>query len=211
MFKFRFGFCFLFYVCIYNYSLAQTFKPVLNSEKILNELRKSSRLTNSIQADFHEEKHMAVLKESEKSSGVFYYKKNDKMRWEQQSPFKYIILINGDKLRIQDAGKEKNVGSASRMAAQIKELMIGLVNGDFQENKSFKQTITESPDAYQVTLIPVNKRMKNVYSKINLLFSKSTLRLKELSFFEKSGDKNIMKFQNEKINQSIAESVFLNL
>ena len=211
MFKFRCGFCFLFYVCIYNYSLAQTFKPVLNSEKILDELRKSSRLTNSIQADFHEEKYMAVLKEPEKSSGVFYYKKNDKMRWEQQTPFKYIILINGNQLRVQDAGKEKKVGSASRMAAQIKELMIGLVNGEFQENKSFKQIITESSEAYQVTLVPVNKRMKNVYSKINLLFSKSTLRLKELSFFEKSGDKNIMKFQNEKINQPIAESVFLNL
>ena len=211
MFKFRFGFCFLFYVCIYNYSFAQTFKTVADPEKVLAELRQSSKSTNSIQADFHEEKHIAVLKEPEKSSGVFYYKKNDKMRWEQQTPFKYIILINGDKLRIQDAGKEKNVGSASRMAAQIKELMISLVNGDFQENKSFKQTIMESSDAYQVTLIPVNKRMKNVYSKINLLFSKSNLRLKELSFFEKSGDKNIMKFQNEKINQPIAESVFLNL
>lgn len=211
MFKFHYGFCFLLYVCVCNISFAQTFKPAANPEKVLAELKKSSKSTNSIQADFQEEKHMAVLKEPEKSSGVFYYKKDDKMRWEQQTPFKYIILINGNKLRVQDAGKEKNVGSASRMAAQIKELMIGLVNGNFQENKAFKQILMESPDAYRVTLIPVNKRMKNVYSKINLLFSKNTLRLKELSFFEKSGDKNIMKFQNEKINQPIAENIFLNL
>ncbi|WP_221393093.1 outer membrane lipoprotein carrier protein LolA [Dyadobacter sp. NIV53] len=211
MFKFCFGFCFLFYVCLCSPGFAQTFKPVSNPETILDELRKSSRSTNSIQADFKEEKHLAVLKEPEKSSGIFYYKKNDKMRWEQQTPFKYIILINGNKLRVQEAGKEKNIGSAGRMAAQIKELMIGLVNGDFQENKAFKQILMESTDNYQVTLIPVNKRMKNVYSKINLMFSKSTLRLKELTFFEKSGDKNTMKFQNEKINQPIAESVFLNL
>jgi len=97
------------------------------------------------------------------------------------------------------------------MASRIKELMIGLVNGDFQENKAFKQTITESSDLYQITLIPINKRLKNVYQKINLTFLKSTLRLKELSFFEKGGDRNTMKFQNEKINQPIAESVFSGL
>lgn len=209
MFKFYLAFSFLFFTS--HIGFTQTFKPVSNPEKILNELKKISQSTNSIQADFQEEKYLAVLKEPEKSSGIFYYKKNDKMRWEQQTPFKYIILINGDKLRIQDAGKEKNVGSAGRMASQIKELMIGLVNGDFQENKAFKQTITESSDLYQITLIPINKRLKNVYQKINLTFLKSTLRLKELSFFEKGGDRNTMKFQNEKINQPIAESVFSGL
>jgi len=209
MFKFYLAFSFLFFTS--HIGFTQIFKPVSNPEKILNELKKISQSTNSIQADFQEEKYLAVLKEPEKSSGIFYYKKNDKMRWEQQTPFKYIILINGDKLRIQDAGKEKNVGSAGRMASQIKELMIGLVNGDFQENKAFKQTITESSDLYQITLIPINKRLKNVYQKINLTFLKSTLRLKELSFFEKGGDRNTMKFQNEKINQPIAESVFSGL
>ena len=209
MFKLYIAFSLLFFTS--HFGFTQTFKPVSNSEKILNELKKTSQSTNSIQADFQEEKYLAVLKEPEKASGIFYYKKNDKMRWEQQTPFKYIILINGDKLRIQDAGKEKNVGSAGRMASQIKELMIGLVNGDFQENKAFKQTITESSDFYQITLIPINKRLKNVYQKINLTFLKSTLRLKELSFFEKGGDRNTMKFQNEKINQPIAESVFSGL
>ena len=190
---------------------AQTFKPVSDPVKILAELKKSSAAANSIQADFKEEKFLAALKDPEKSSGIFYYKKNDKMRWEQQQPFKYVILINGDKLRVQDAGKEKNVGSAGRMAGQIKELMIGLVNGDFQDNKAFKRSFAESADLYQVTLLPVNKRLKNVYSKITLVFPKSTMRLKELTFLEKGGDKSIMRFQNEKINQPIAEGIFVNL
>jgi outer membrane lipoprotein-sorting protein len=189
----------------------QAFKAATNPEKIIAELKKSSLATNSIQAEFKEEKHLAILKEPKISSGQFFYKKNDKMRWEQQLPFKYVILINGDRLRVQEAGKEKNVASAGRMAAQVKELLIGLVNGDFQENKGFKQSFLESADSYQVILLPVNKRLKNVYGKIEMVFPKTTLRLKELSFFEKGGDKSVMRFQNEKINQPIVESVFQDL
>jgi len=191
--------------------IAQSFKTVSDPEKVGAALKKSSDAANSIQADFQEEKFLAVLKEPQKSSGIFYYQKNDKMRWEQKNPVKYVILVNGDRLRIQEAGKERKVGQAGRMAAQIKELMMGLVNGDFQDNKAFRQTISENSGSYLVTLDPVNKRLKNVYDKIDLLFSKSTLRLKELTFFQKDGDRSVMKFTNEKINQPISESLFLNL
>jgi outer membrane lipoprotein-sorting protein len=190
---------------------AQILRPAANPAKILAELRTSSQATNSIQADFKEEKYLAVLKNPEHSSGSFYYKKSDRMRWEQQKPSKYVILINGDKLRVEEAGKEKNVAAAGRMAGQIKEMMLGLVNGDFQQNKAFSQSVFENSEQYQIVLTPVSNRLKRVYSKINLIFSKSSLRLNELAFFEKSGDKSIMTFSNEKINQPIADSVFSNL
>ncbi|WP_031530114.1 LolA family protein [Dyadobacter crusticola] len=190
---------------------AQTFKPVADREKVLADLRKTSQATTSIQASFTEEKFLAVLKEPERSSGSFYFQQKDKMRWEQKSPSKYVILINGEKLRIQEGGKEKNVGQAGRMASQIKELMIGLVNGDFQQNKAFSIACLGNDEQYQIVLTPVNRRLKNIYSKITMVFSKSSLRLKELAFFEKGGDKSVMKFQAEKFNQPIDDSLFHNL
>jgi outer membrane lipoprotein-sorting protein len=209
MLKYRLLF-FLIFIAGVNLS-AQSFKPALNPSKILDELRKASQAVTSVEADFREEKYLAVLKNPEQSSGVFYYKKNDRMRWEQQKPTKYTIVINGDKLRVGEAGKEKNVAAAGRTASQIKELMMGLVNGDFQQNKAFAQTVNENADQYQVVLTPVSNRLKKVYSKIQLVFPKSSLRLRELTFFEKGGDKSVMIFSNEKVNQQIQESVFLNL
>lgn len=190
---------------------AQSFKPVGNPEKVLAELRKTSQATSSIQASFTEEKYLAVLKEPEKSSGLFYYRQKYKMRWEQRTPSRYIILINGDQLRVQEGNKEKNMGQAGRMAAQIKELMIGLVNGDFQQNKGFSSAVLENDDQYQIVLTPVNRRLKNIYAKISMNFAKNSLRLKELSFFEKGGDKSIMKFHQEKFNQPIADNLFKDL
>jgi outer membrane lipoprotein-sorting protein len=155
------------------FARGQSFKQAANPEKVLAELRKTSQATSSIQASFTEEKYLAVLKEPEKSSGLFYYQQKDKMRWEQRTPSKYIILINGDKLRIQEGNKEKNVGQAGRMAAQIKELMIGLVNGDFQQNKGFSLVVMEDSDHYQVVLTPVDRRLKNIYYTIAINLSKS--------------------------------------
>jgi outer membrane lipoprotein-sorting protein len=192
-------------------SSAQTFKPVANAEKVLAELRKTSQATTSIQASFTEEKFMAVLKEPERSAGTFYFQQKDRMRWEQKTPVKYVILINGDKLRIEEGGKEKNIGQAGRMAAQIKELMIGLVNGDFQLNKAFSISCLASDDQYQLVLTPVNRRLKNIYSRISMVFPKSSLRLKELTFVEKRGDRSVMKFHNEKFNTPIDDSLFLHL
>lgn len=209
MLKNRILFC-LFCSLIGAKVLAQSFKPAANPDKILGELKNASQTTKSIQADFREEKYLAVLKNPEQSSGVFYYKKDDRMRWEQQKPSKYVILINGDKLRVQEAGKEKNVASAGRMAAQMKDLMMGLVNGDFQQNKAFSRACFESADQYQISLTPTSNRLRKVYSKINLDFSKTTLHLKELTFFEKGGDRSVMSFSNEKINQPIAETIFMN-
>jgi hypothetical protein len=101
----------------------------------------------------------------------------------KKHPLKYIILINGDKLRIQEAGKEKNVGQAGRMAAQIKELMIGLVNGDFQQNKAFSLACLENNDQYMVVLTPVNRRLKNIYSKISMVFPTEFFAIERVVFF----------------------------
>lgn len=175
------------------------------------DLRKISQATQSIQADFREEKQVSFLKETKKSSGVFFYQKEDQMRWEQTDPYLYIILINKDKLRVKDGAKEKDMSTANRMAGRIKDMMLGMVNGSFDKNSSFTTSCQENEENYQIVLTPVNKRMKNIYEKINLTFSKKTQRLKELAFFEKNGDKSTMKFFNEKFNQSIDEKLFQKL
>jgi outer membrane lipoprotein-sorting protein len=191
-------------------TLAQSYKPVTNSELVKSQIAKKAASTTSIQAHFQEIRTMSVLKSPQYSEGIFYYKKSDQMRWQQAKPNQYIILIDGAKFRIQEDGKEKNIGGANKMASQVKELMIGLVNGDFQYNKSFEQTIGESPDQYQIVLTPLQTRLKKRYARIELYFVKNTLRMKQITFIEKNGDRSEMKFSNEKFNQEISNSLFTN-
>lgn len=173
-------------------------------------LKDVSKQTNSIVADFVEEKFSSYLKEPQKSIGIFYYKKNNKLRWEKSKPAKYIFLSNGDKVKIQDNGKEVNISSANQVVEKIKELMLVLVNGEFDSEKLFKPSYYSTAENYIVKLIPKNKRLKNLYEYIQVSFSKETMLLKELAFHEKSGDKSIMTFSNSKTNQVIADILFTN-
>ena len=189
-------------------TFAQEKTPLKNPTKLKNKLIKQSKETTSIVADFTQEKHVSFMKKTQISKGKFYYQQHDKMRWEQTSPFNYVLLINNGKVRIKDNGKEKNIKGASKMMGKINKLMLGLINGQIFDNKDFTSKYYSNKDFYIVELTPKNKRLKAIFNTIELTFSKKTIRLKTLTFFEKSGDKSVMKFFNDKFNTSIKSSIF---
>lgn len=176
-----------------------------------SKLKKQANETTSIVADFSQEKHVSFMDKPQVSEGKFYYQQADKMRWEQTVPNNYVLLISNGKVRIKDNGKEKNIEGANKMMEKINSLMIGLINGDVFENKAFDTQYFTSGENYIVELIPKNKRLQSIFKTIELTFSKQTVRLKVLTFYESSGDITIMKFFNDKFNQSIKDSIFLNL
>jgi len=190
---------------------AQEKTPMKDPLVLKNKLDKQAKETTSIIADFTQEKYMSFMNKPQFSKGYFYYQQTDKMRWEQNSPFDYVLLINEGKIRIKDNGKEKNIAGADKMMGKINTLMLGLINGEIFENKAFTAKYFINSEFYIVELEPKNKRLKSIFNTIELSFSKKTIRLKELTFFEKSGDKSVMKFFNEKFNQPINESLFLKL
>ncbi len=189
-------------------ALAQQFSISGNPEQILALIKKQSEVTNSIQAEFKEEKHLSYLKEPQLSTGLFYYQKNDKMRWEQHKPFDYALLINGDKMIVRDNGVTKDISSSARVAGRMRNMLLDLVRGDFQSPGTFTTKVMENKDAYQIILIPNDKRMKNYYEEIQMIFSRKSLLLRELAFLEKKGNRTVTRFYNEKINQKISSDLF---
>ena len=190
---------------------AQEKTPIKDPVFLKNKLIKRAKETSSIIANFTQEKQVSFMNKPQLSEGVFYYQQANKMRWEQNSPFDYVLLINEGKVRIKDNGKEKKLTGANKMMGKINTLMIGLINGDLLESKEFITKYFTLGEFYVVELTPTNQRLKSVFNTIELTFSKKTTRLKELTFFESSGDKSVMKFFNEKLNQPIKQSIFITL
>ena len=189
-------------------AIAQNRTALKNTAELKKKLVKQAAETKSIVADFTQEKHVSFMKEPQVSKGKFYYLQHDKMRWEQTTPFNYVLLINNGKVRIKDNGKEKDIKGANKMMGKINKLMLGLINGEIFDNKDFINKYFGTEDSYIVELKPKNKRLQSIFNTIELTFSKKTTRLKSLTFNEKSGDKSVMKFFNDKFNTSIKESVF---
>ncbi|HNT81804.1 MAG: Outer-membrane lipoprotein carrier protein [Bacteroidia bacterium] len=189
---------------------AQNPEPLADSKDFILRLKEQSQQNKTIKADFTEERYMSVLKEPQKSSGIFYYKKDNMLRWEKTAPSSYIFISADNKVKVRESDKVKDVSSVNQVISRIKDLMLTLVNGNFNDSKQFEPSYFQTAQSYIVKLKPRNKRMSNSFEYIQLSFNKKNMLLDELSFFEKSGDKNVMKFSNQRVNIPLADTLFTN-
>ena len=185
-------------------------EPLNNPEEFTEKLKQASISNNSIKADFVEQRFMSALKEPQTSFGIFYYKKENKLRWEKTKPTSYVFFFENNKVRVKENNHEKDVSSYNQVVGRIKDLMLTLVNGDFSNGKQFDPQYFQTKSEYIVKLKPRNKRMSNAFDYIQLSFNKKNLLLEELAFYEKSGDRNIMKFSNQMVNTELSDSLFKN-
>ncbi|HMR45648.1 MAG TPA: outer membrane lipoprotein carrier protein LolA [Bacteroidia bacterium] len=185
-------------------------EPLNNPEEFTEKLKQASISNNSIKADFIEQRFMSALKEPQTSFGIFFYKKENKLRWEKTKPTSYVFISENNKVRVKENNHEKDVSSYNQVVGRIKDLMLALVNGDFSNGKQFDPQYFQTKSEYIVKLKPRNKRMSNAFDYIQLSFNKKNLLLEELAFYEKSGDRNIMKFSNQMINTELSDSLFKN-
>lgn len=189
---------------------AQNPEPLADSKDFILRLKEQSQQNKTIKADFTEERYMSVLKEPQKSSGIFYYKKDNMLRWEKTAPSSYIFISADNKVKVRESDKVKDVSSVNQVIGRIKDLMLTLVNGNFNDSKQFEPSYFQTAQSYIVKLKPRNKRMSNSFEYIQLSFNKKNMLLDELSFFEKSGDKNVMKFSNQRVNIPLTDTLFTN-
>lgn len=183
------------------------FVAVTDKTAIEAKIKEKSSKLESIEADFTESKHLSFMKEPQVSHGKFYYQKEDNMKWEQVTPYSYILLVNGDDVSVFEKGKKKNI-MAQRQIFKIKDLMMGLVNGSFSESKFFETSYYEGKSAYLVNLRPDSGKLRKFISKIELYFSKESFVLQKMVMTETSGDKSITAFSNQKLNQQIDINIF---
>lgn len=198
---------FAFFVLL-SFSLsAQDFKSVSDKSAVKSAIEKKHKETTSITADFSEKIYSDMFKDAQVGKGRFYFKKDQKVRWENTSA-QQLILINGDKVKLYEKGKLNSNPTSQKVVKQIQGMMISMLSGDFLNEKDFSISYFENPTSYKLVLSPKSPRMSKYINKIELLFDKKSCLLDELGMFESKNQKIIYTFTNLKINQSIADSKF---
>jgi len=165
--------------------------------------------TKTIQSDFVQEKHMSFLSEPAITKGRFFFKKENKVRWEYNDPYSYIMVMNDGKISIKDGDKEKKFDIKSRVIAnKINEMMLGTIQGKVLNNEDFEGKFLESADYFLVRLVPVVKKMKKYVQKIDLYFDKENYHVSRIKIVEISGDYTLLNFMNRVSNGNISEERF---
>lgn len=172
---------------------------------------KMSKETNSLQSDFTQIKNLSILSEKITSKGSFWFMKQNNLRWEYTDPYKYIIVINKDKILIKDENNKvrKYDMSANKVFKEINDIMISCVNGDILKSNKFSIHYYENDKSFKLELIPLAKSMKESLKKINMYFDKSVTSVIKLEMIENGDDSTIIDFTNKKLNETISTDKFI--
>lgn len=189
------------------FGVSQGYRTVSDKNAVKSEIEKKHNETTSITADFSEKVHSDMFKEPQSGNGKFYFKKENKVRWDNTSS-KQLILINGEKVKLYENEKLVSNPASQKVVKQIQGMMISMLSGDFLNEKDFSIVYQENNQNYKLTLTPKNPRMAKHLTKIELHFNKRSLLLDEMTMFEKGNQKIIYTFSNLKTNQAIGDSKF---
>ena len=189
-------------------AFSQEFKKISDPSKCKSAIQKQQKLTRSLIADFKETLHSEMFEETQKATGKLYYKQAQKIRWEHISPVKKILLIDGNKVRYSEKGKEIKDPSTKAIVKKIQSLMVKMLSGTFLDDKDFKISYYENSSQYKLELKPLSQRMSKYIDYVVLVFDKKYLQLKEMSLVESENEKLVYSFSNALLNNSISDIKF---
>lgn len=179
------------------------YTPVADVNALKDKLRTANKELNNIASDFEQTKHMALLDEEIISKGKFYFEKDFKVRIEYQSPYYYLMVMNGNKVMVKDEKKTNVINSGrSKMMQSINQVMVDCIQGTVFTNKDFDVMAYRKSDKYLLTMSPVNNSMKELFAEIDVYINAGNMNVSELVMKENGGDYTNMKFFNIKNNTS---------
>jgi len=198
-----------FFVLFASGATAQTYKPVKDTTALKQKIEAMSKNTSSIESDFVQEKTLSALTEKISSKGHFTFKKDNLLRWEYTTPYKYLIVINKDKIWIKDEKKTSKYDmNSNKVFKEINDIMLSAVQGTVFKSSKFKTGYFESDKAYKLELLPQDKNMKQSFKKINLYFDKSVTSVTKMEMVENNDDFTILEFSNKRLNAPVPDAIF---
>ena len=172
-------------------------------------LLKEANETRTIQSDFIQEKNLSVLSEKIITKGHFYFKRENMLRWEYTEPFKYLIILNKNKVLVKDETKENKYDMASnKMFQQINKMMVNSMQGKILNTGEFKYRFFQNEKFYLIEMLPQVKNMKEFIKTIFLYVDKSNNGVSKIEILEPSGDYTNIAFANRKENVEIPDEKF---
>jgi len=188
---------------------AQGMIPMNDTLSFKNGLEKFSKSTNSIQSDFIQEKKLKMLNDKVISKGQLYFKKEDKLRWEYQEPYSYIVALNNGKVMVKDEGKVTTYdANANKLFLELNDILVTCINGNIFQNKKFSFRFMETDKNKVVEMNPVSPAMKNFIEKIFLYFD-ADFSVSKVEMIEPSKNSTLIVFKNKKLNAEIPEKLFI--
>lgn len=183
-------------------------------EDVVKRVQATQKKTNTLQADFRQEKEMALLSKPEVSTGTFVYSKPNNVLWTYDAPKRVTMLIAGGKLTTYypELSKAETV-DVKRFEDRIFKYM-GATGAIDELARYFDFTFTDNAaqPSYLLDLTPKTRVVAHRVKRIKIWIDKKSYLTNRIEYTEGDGDITRYEFANIKLNAPVAQSRFtLNL
>ena len=183
-------------------------------DEVIHRVQDQQKTTNTLEADFRQEKTLALLSKPEVSTGHFTYQKPNNVLWSYDAPKRVQMLIaNGMMTTYYPELRKAERIEVKKYQDRIFKYM-GASGAIDELATYFDFTFTNRADqpTYVLDLTPKTKSIAKRVRHIKIWIDKKSYLTTEFEYTEGDGDMTRYQFINIKVNQPVAQSRFeLNL
>lgn len=179
-------------------------------DEVIRKVQAAQKNTSTLEADFRQEKTLALLARPEVSTGRFVYSKPNNVLWTYDAPKRVTLLITDGMMTTYypDLKKAERI-EVKRYQDRIFKYM-GASGAIDEMGAWFNFTFTNTSDKpyYVLDLAPKNKAVAKRVRHIKIFIDRKSFLTTQFEYTEGDGDKTRYEFLNVKINAPVAQSRF---
>ena len=209
------GFCRLLLIAVVlitNINTMRSQNGILSNTEVavfLDVLAKRASEVTALSAPNEQVKRMEMIKGELVSHGKFLYSKENKIAFMYEKPGKYSMIMNGSYMKMVTASGTSTMNlSANPVMKQMQELITAVFTGELKESANYDIVFSMAADKINASVKPKSARLQSVISIINIVFSKDSGDILEISVKEGSGGTTNYRFFDQTINQNIDNEIF---
>lgn len=188
----------------------QAFSQTEDRDGIIRQINEYSAGIRSLECGFVQTRSLKILDDKMVSEGKMYCQQPDKLRWEYTSPYSSAFILNGNAVLLKNADGTSGTGAGgNRMYREMAGFILDCISGSYLlDGKSFDVSVSESPDEWVLTMIPLKNGMKQMWTQLVLHFDRIGKTVSMIEMYEQTGDMTVISFRNVRLNGDIDPAVF---
>lgn len=179
-------------------------------EYVMRKVAEKQKQTRTLQADFIQERELALLSEPEVSKGTFVYSKPNNVLWRYDAPKPVTMLISKGVMTTYYPQLQKaETTQVKRFEERIFKYM-GASGAIEELSKYFNFTFIETRGKpfYTLELTPKTKMIARRVRRIKIWIDRETYLTTKFEYVEGDGDLTRYDFRNVQFNQEVPQSLF---
>lgn len=178
--------------------------------QVIRKVQETQKKTSTLQADFRQEKELALLAKPEVSTGKFTFSRPSNVLWTYEAPKRVQMVIAGGVLTTwyPELGKAERI-DVKKFEDRIFKYM-GATGAIDELARYFDFTFTDSKSkpVYVLDLTPKTKAVAKRVQRIKLFIDRNTYLTSRIEYVEGDGDITRYEFTNMRINEPVPPSRF---